>query len=258
MSQCVAVIPARMAASRLPGKPLLDIHGTPMIVRVARIAQQAACVDRVIVATDDERIRQAVKDAGFKAWMTDPDHQTGTDRIAEVARELDAPIVINVQGDEPMLKPETIDAAAEPVLADPSIRMGTCVTPIRTTAEIFEPSCVKVIVDRQGFAQYFSRSPIPFVRDGEFTAEAFDVNAPGAPVFYKHIGIYVYRRDFLLEFTQMAPGRYEKAERLEQLRALEAGVRISAPVVDQDVISVDTPAELDRVRELLSGGGVDE
>jgi len=212
-----------------------------MIEHVYRRAAAARTVSRVIVATDDQRIADAVAAFGGDAVMTSPSHQSGTDRLAEVAAALDCGIVVNVQGDEPVLPPETIDAAVEPLLADASLEMSTLRRRIVDRAEHENPHVTKVVVDRDDFALYFSRAPIPFTRAGQ----------PPAPA-WAHIGLYVYRRDTLLRVASLPQTANERAEALEQLRALEHGIRIKAVKTAYASIGVDTPEDLVRVRALLA------
>lgn len=217
-----AVIPARYASTRFPGKPLADIHGKPMIQMVYERASRSELVDRVIVATDDERIRRAVQDFGGEVVMTKADHSTGTDRLAEAAREIETDLIVNVQGDEPLIEPRMIDAAVEPLLGDPRIRMGTVMCAIESVEEYLSSNVVKVVTDLDGFALYFSRAPIPHPRDfaQDLAAHFHRITA------FKHIGLYVYRKDFLLSYPDLPPTNLENLEKLEQLRALEHGVKI--------------------------------
>lgn len=250
----VAIIPARFASTRLPGKPLSDIHGKTMIERVHGRARAAATVDRVLVATDDERIAAAVRGFGGEAVMTSPLHATGTDRLAEAARGIEAEVVVNVQGDEPMLDPAGIDAAVRALLDDPSLPMATLSLPLRSAEEMLAPSVVKVVADARGDALYFSRSPIPHVRlgassDPRAAAEA----AVARALARKHVGLYAYRREALLRFASLDPSPLEQAEGLEQLRALHHGMRIRVvPVDGEGGVAVDTPEDLERVRALLA------
>lgn len=239
----VAIIPARYQSSRLPGKPLADIAGRPMIEHVYRRAEASPVIDAVVVATDDERVRAAVEAFGGIAWMTRADHRSGSDRLAEVAAGLACELVVNIQGDEPLLAPEMIAEALEPVAACSSVPMGTLCRRIDDPADLVNPNVVKVVRDRQGFALYFSRAAIPYSR----VSGGRDAGAAR-----KHIGLYVYRREFLLEFARLAPTPLEEAESLEQLRALEHGFRILAPETSHDSIGVDTPEDLERVRKLMS------
>jgi len=227
----IAIIPARYDSSRLPGKALAEIGGLPMIVRVWRQARQARTLERVIVATDDERIADAIRAAGGEAEMTASSHQSGTDRIAEVAERVHAEIYLNVQGDQPFIAPEDLDALSAPTLA----------TPIIDDEEWYNPNKVKVVCDARGDALYFSRSPIPFARDG---------GIPG--VARRHIGVYAYRRDFLMAFAALEPGVIEQIEKLEQLRALERGYRIRVVASVAPSLEVDTAADLARANQVAA------
>jgi 3-deoxy-manno-octulosonate cytidylyltransferase (CMP-KDO synthetase) len=240
--QVVAVIPARFASTRFPGKPLAEIDGQPMIEHVYRRAGAASTVSRVIVATDDLRIAKRVAEFGGQVRLTKPTHLTGTDRLAEVAETLDCDIVVNVQGDEPLIDPRAIDQAVAPLIADPSVPMATLYRRITQSAELDDPNVVKLVVDRGGFALYFSRAPIPFTRNPR----------GGWPPMYRHIGLYAYRRSTLLVLANLEPTPLERAESLEQLRALEHGIRIKAVETVYDSISVDTPRDLEEVRRLLA------
>jgi 3-deoxy-manno-octulosonate cytidylyltransferase (CMP-KDO synthetase) len=238
----IAIIPARYQSSRLPGKALADIGGHPMIEHVYRRASAASSVSSVLVATDDERILEAVRAFGGTACLTSPDHPSGTDRLAEVIAQLGSEIVVNVQGDEPLIDPAMIDEAIEPLLADPMVVMSTLRKRIDDEGELLNPNVTKVVVDRDGYALYFSRAAIPFTRAGHPRAAA-----------WRHIGLYVYRRDCLLQLAGLPPSALERSEGLEQLRALEHGIRILAVETTHDSIGVDTPADLDRVRRLVAG-----
>jgi 3-deoxy-manno-octulosonate cytidylyltransferase (CMP-KDO synthetase) len=242
--QTVAVIPARFASSRLPGKPLADIGGRPMIEHVYRRAADARGVDAVVVATDDPRIAEAVERFGGIVRLTRPDHRTGTDRVAEVAADLACEVILNVQGDLPVIEPDMIREVLEPFQADPTVRMSTLRQVVKDPADLVRPQVVKVVVDRQGDALYFSRAAIPFRRD--------DGRAQTGACVYKHIGLYGFRRDFLLAFAALPPTPLEQAESLEQLRALEHGVRIRTVATRYDSIEVDTPEDLERVRRLVA------
>jgi 3-deoxy-manno-octulosonate cytidylyltransferase (CMP-KDO synthetase) len=245
-SGVVAIVPARYESTRLPGKPLALIDGKPMIQHVYERASGIALVQRVLVATDDARIAAAVRDFGGEVVMTSAAHQSGTDRIAEVAQALDAEIVVNVQGDLPFLEAPMIAAALALMRAEPSLPMATLKSAIHEPAELLNPNVVKVVTDRNGYALYFSRSPLPYRRDdGDLRRAQGEREVLG----YRHIGLYVYRRDFLLTFARLAPTPLEQAERLEQLRALEWGFRIRvAETTDPVGIEVDTPADLERAR----------
>ena len=237
----VAVIPARFSSTRLPGKPLADIHGRPMIEHVYRRASEATSLERVIVATDDLRVFEAVRAFGGQVLMTSPHHRTGSERVAEVAAQLDADLIVNVQGDEPLLAPSMIDDAVAACVADPSLGMSTVRYRISDPAEVASPAVVKVVVDVQGRALYFTRAAVPFLRD------------PGTPaVWYKHVGLYVYRRAFLLAFAALPPTPLELSESLEQLRALEHGHAIMTVESRYEALGVDTPDDLERVRRLLA------
>jgi 3-deoxy-manno-octulosonate cytidylyltransferase (CMP-KDO synthetase) len=240
-----AIIPARYASTRLPGKPLADIAGKPMVRRVYERAKMARLVDEVWVATDDQRVYDAVKEFGGSVIMTSPDHPSGTDRLAEAAGKIQADIYVNVQGDEPLIPPELIDAAVEPLLAEPLLNMATAAREISSQDEIADPSVVKVVLDEGGYALYFSRAPIPFHRD---------IWTGGAVVggnCLKHIGLYVYRRDFLLKYAKIPPTALEQTEKLEQLRALGHGERIKVVITKLESIGVDTPEDLNRVIRLI-------
>jgi 3-deoxy-manno-octulosonate cytidylyltransferase (CMP-KDO synthetase) len=237
----VGIIPARFASTRLPGKPLLADTGRPLIGHVVDAARRSTRLTRIIVATDDSRIWEAVTRLGGEAMMTRADHPSGTDRVAEVIAAIpDAEIVVNLQGDEPEIAGETLDLVASLLVDDPSIPMATIATPIRDPATYYDPSCVKVVVSSNGRALYFSRSPIPNVRD-----VGFDVLAE-PPQALLHLGLYAYRRDFLLKLAKMPPSPLERLERLEQLRVLEAGYSIAVGIVDDPGAGIDTPEEYRR------------
>jgi 3-deoxy-manno-octulosonate cytidylyltransferase (CMP-KDO synthetase) len=240
----LAVIPARYASSRFPGKPLAPIAGQPMIKRVVERVKRAERVSRVVVATEDERIRAAVEGFGGEAVMTRRDHRTGTDRVAEVAAHISAAIYVNVQGDEPLIDPATIDAVVGEMAEDESVQIGTPCTAILEAKDIMDPNVVKVVRDFDGNAMYFSRAPIPWVRD---TSQKVEVR------HWKHIGLYAFRREALLEFPTLPPGELERVEHLEQLRWLENGFRIRVVETDYDAVSVDVPADVERVEKLLIG-----
>jgi 3-deoxy-manno-octulosonate cytidylyltransferase (CMP-KDO synthetase) len=238
-----AIIPARYGSTRFEGKALADICGKPMIQHVYERTMRASLVSDVVVATDDERIFTAVKGFGGRAEMTLKSHETGTDRLAEVAGRCDSDIIVNVQGDEPLIEPDMIDEAIEPLTADGSLVMSTLKSRIQTLHDFLSPNVVKVVTDWEGFALYFSRSPLPNFRDkwNDLKDEKF---ASGKLLCYKHVGLYVYRRDFLLQYSQMSPTYLELAEKLEQLRVLENGYRIKVVETAHDSIGVDTPADL--------------
>jgi 3-deoxy-manno-octulosonate cytidylyltransferase (CMP-KDO synthetase) len=242
-SRVVAMIPARFESTRLPGKPLALIQGKPMIQHVYERTRAVDLVDRVLVATDDARIAAAVRDFGGDVVMTSPEHQSGTDRIAEAARDLDADVVVNVQGDLPFLEAQMVRATVALMRGAPTVPMATVKAPIRDPQEMGNPNVVKVVTDRDGYALYFSRSPLPYWRDV----------ANDGVLGYKHIGLYAYRRDFLLRFARLAPTPLERAEKLEQLRALEWGFRIKVAEATGAGIEVDTPQDLERARALAAG-----
>jgi len=251
----VAIVPARFASNRLPGKPLLEIAGIPMICWVVERALSAESVAKVIVATDDIRVFEAVKSAGYDAAMTSPDHTSGTDRLAEVAGSLDAEIIVNVQGDEPLIAPETIDRAVRALLDDELCPMSSTWEPIENSHDVLSPDVVKVVIDEDEHALYFSRSPIPYPREivrQHGSLEAAFANEPGLKArFKKHTGLYVYRREFLLQFASWPPSALEQLESLEQLRALERGVKIKVVESCSASIGVDTAEDLERVRQLV-------
>ncbi|HWW92027.1 MAG TPA: 3-deoxy-manno-octulosonate cytidylyltransferase [Vicinamibacteria bacterium] len=250
----VAIIPARFGSTRLPGKPLSEIHGRTMIEHVHERVRRARCLDRILVATDDERIAAAVRGFGGEAVMTSPRHPTGTDRLAEAVKGTDAAIVVNVQGDEPLLDPAGIDAAVQALLGDPSLPIATLSLPLLDVEEMLLPSVVKVITDREGNAMYFSRSPVPHVRSSDLRGAAEGAIARG--LARKHVGLYAYRREALLRFASLPPTPLEEAEGLEQLRALEHGMRIRVvPMSGEPALAVDTPQDLERVRALLGRKG---
>ncbi len=237
--KATVIIPARYGSTRLAAKPLADLCGKPMIQHVYEQAIRASWVDRVTVATDDPRIVDAVKSFGGQVVMTAGHHQTGTDRISEVADQSMAQVIMNLQGDLPLLVPEMLDQLIEQFGKGDAV-MGTLKREITSADELYNPNVVKVVTDAKGYALYFSRSPIPYVRDVKMTGK-----------HYKHYGVYIYRRDFLKIFTQLPPSPLEQMEKLEQLRALENGYRIQVVETQHDSIEVDTPEDLEKVRELL-------
>ena len=241
----IAVIPARFDSTRFPGKPLADLAGRPMIEHVYRRAAATPGVDRVIVATDDERVRQAVERFGGEAVMTSARHRSGTDRLAEVAASLTCDVVVNVQGDEPLIAPEAIGAAVAALVGSPEVEITTLRRRLVDPAEYASPHVVKVVVDRRGDALYFSRAAIPHERGGH--------GQRPPPGTYKHVGLYAYRRTCLLALAALEPTPLELAESLEQLRALEHGLRIRTVETVHDTIGVDTPEDLEHVRRLLAG-----
>jgi 3-deoxy-manno-octulosonate cytidylyltransferase (CMP-KDO synthetase) len=242
----LAIIPARFGSSRLPGKPLASIAGKPMIQHVVERVRRAQLVKSILVATDDERIERAVEGFGGHAILTRPDHRTGTDRVAEVAAHVDAEIYVNIQGDEPLIDPDTVDAVVSAMLEDESVQIATPCTAITQPNEIMDPNIVKVARDFDGNGLYFSRAPIPWVRDTKTTVAARH---------WKHIGLYAFRRETLLEFPTLPPGELEHIEQLEQLRWLENGFRIRTVETDYGAVSVDVPADIERVEKLLREQG---
>ncbi len=240
----VAIVPARYASTRFPGKPLTMIGGLTMIERVYRQASLSRNLNGVIVATDDQRIADVVIGFGGTVVMTRDDHRSGTDRLAEVAQRFpDIDVIVNVQGDEPLIDPHTIDSAIKPLQEDSSILMSTIAAPITDLAEVTSPDVVKVVLDGDGFALYFSRSAIPHYRDAP----------PEGQTYLAHVGLYVYRRECLLQLAQLSPTPLEQAESLEQLRALENGIRIKVVTGKYRSLAVDRPADIVNVERALSG-----
>ncbi len=246
--KAVVIIPARYGATRFPGKPLALLRGKPIIQWVYERAKGATLIEDVIVATDHQEILNRVYSFGGKAVMTSRDHASGTDRIAEVAKDLMCDIIINVQGDEPFIRPEMIDHTVE-LLKDSRASISTLARRIEDKEELRDPNVVKVVFDKEGFALYFSRSPIPYYRDRWRGPDFMEVG-DGIEV-YKHIGIYGYRREVLLRISEMPQSRLERAERLEQLRALEEGLRIKVGITTHNTIGIDTLEDLKRAEELL-------
>jgi 3-deoxy-manno-octulosonate cytidylyltransferase (CMP-KDO synthetase) len=239
LKRAAAVIPVRYQSSRFPGKPLALILGKPMIQRVYAGVREASLVDRVIVATDDERILEVAKSFGAEAVLTSGAHNSGMERAAEVAQIIDNNIIINVQGDEPLVTGGLVDSLVE-ALQDESVRMASLMAKVFDLDLLTNPNINKVVTDQEGFALYFSRSPVPY--------QASDF-------FYQHIGIYGYKKDFLVEFAKMKPSRLERLEKLEQLRALENGFRIKMVEASSPTLSVDTPSDIIKVEEFLRKKG---
>ena len=238
----IVVIPSRYASTRLPGKPLLPLAGKPMVQHVYERAKRAQTVHRVIVATDDQRIMDAVMAFGGEARMTRSDHRTGTERIAEVAAHEPGDVFVNVQGDEPLIDPVAIDTAVGALLEEPQAQISTVATPIRHAGDIMDPNVVKTVLDFDGNALYFSRAPIPWIRD---TQQKVHVK------YWKHLGLYVFQREALLEFPTLPQGELERIEQLEQLRWLENGWKIRVAEVAHDAVSVDVPEDVARVEKLM-------
>jgi len=236
----IGVIPARMGSTRFPEKIISDIKGKPMIQRVWEAARKAETISEIFVATDHVRIYNIVRDFGGNAIMTSIKHKSGTDRIAEAIRKLKADIIVNIQGDEPLIRPDVLDSAVLPFYEDKNLEMSTLVCKVADRRLMDDPNIVKVAITKDGYALYFSRSPIP----SQARAEKFDY-------FYKHIGVYVYRKEYLLKYVKMPQSRLEKMEKLEQLRALENGCRIKAVLTKFDTVPVDTPEDLKNVLRLM-------
>lgn len=245
-SKAIVVIPARYASARFPGKPLAPIAGRPMIQHVFERAKRAKGASRVVIATDDERIAAAVKNFGGEAVMTRADHRSGTDRVAEVAAHIHGEIYLNLQGDWPLVDPSAIEGVIEALQADDSVSIATSCVPISRPAEIMDPNIVKVAMDFDENALYFSRAPIPWVREAK---------APVSAQHFKHIGLYGFRREALLEFPTLPPGELERLEQLEQLRWLENGYKIRVVECAHETASVDAPADVARIEELLRQRG---
>lgn len=240
----LGVIPARFASTRFPGKALATLDGKPILQHVYERASQARYLSALVIATDDERIASAARAFSAPVRMTRSDHVSGTDRVAEAASADPAEVVVNIQGDEPLIDPAAIDAAVLALLNGDSIPMSTLKKRIEHPDEIANPNVVKVVTARNGDAIYFSRSPIPHYRGGEGAA-------PADQPHFKHIGLYVYRRQFLLSYSDLPVGPLERAEKLEQLRALENGYRIKVAETEYESLGVDTPEDLERVSSLL-------
>jgi 3-deoxy-manno-octulosonate cytidylyltransferase (CMP-KDO synthetase) len=252
----VAVIPSRFGSSRLPGKPLLEIANKPMVLHVVERTLCARNVSRVVVATDDNRIKEVIESAGFEAMMTSTEHRSGSDRLAEVAERITtADFFVNVQGDEPLISPLTVERVVDALLTNAKVEMATASEEITDPQDVLSHDVVKVVVDQQGMALYFSRSPIPFLRDAVRDYHGLKAALEREPWllkrFRKHTGIYAYRRNFLFEFSRWSQTALEISESLEQLRAIERGVRIAVVEADGSSIGVDTEEDLDQVRRLL-------
>lgn len=249
--KAVGIIPARYASTRLEGKVLLDIAGKPMIRHVYERASQSPSLSEVLVATDDERIAEVVRGFRGEVRMTSPHHLSGTDRVAEAASQLSADIIVNIQGDEPLICPSMIEDALLPLVEGSDAHMSTLCRRITQAQEVFDPNVVKVVMNQYGFALYFSRSPIPFHRD-LWKGPVSSPQKARVALGYKHFGLYAYRRDFLFRFSALPPSPLEKIEQLEQLRALEHGFRIRVVETEEETIGVDTEEDLRRVRAFLA------
>lgn len=240
----LAVIPARYGSTRFPGKPLALLKNKPVIQHVYEQVKKAKSISEIIVATDDDRIVHAVKSFGGKAMLTNPKVQSGTERVAEVAGSRTTDVIINVQGDEPLIRGEQIDQVADFLIRHKDVPMASLMVPLTNKEDLNNPNVVKVVVDKDGYALYFSRSPIPFERTN-------GTMAVSSKLCYKHIGLYGYQRDFLMKFPSLKPTTLEQAEQLEQLRALEHGYRIKLLETAQDTVGIDTPEDLQRVEQYL-------
>ena len=240
----LTVVPARYASTRFPGKIIAPLAGKPLVYQTYLRARQAKLVSEALIATDDQKVVDALAPFDVRVVMTRVDHASGTDRIAEVAEHTDAEIIVNVQGDEPLLSPEIIDETIQPLLHQPDVVMSTARRLITDPADLDDTNVVKVVCDLNGHALYFSRECIPHIRD------AADRTAR-PPCHWQHVGLYVYRRDFLLKFAQMPLSPLEKLEKLEQLRVLENGYKIAVVDTEYEAVGVDTPADLERVRRLM-------
>lgn len=238
----IGVIPARFSSTRFEGKVLADISGKPLIQHVWERAKQARALDELIIACDDELVAEAARKFGAKVVMTSKAHTCGTDRVSEVVNPLEVKIVVNIQGDEPLIHPTMIDSVAGALMNDKDISMATLMKKIDDPALVSDPNVVKVVVDKNNFALYFSRSPIPYRPDNSEVKE---------PLYYKHIGLYGYTKDFLFTYKNLLPSRLEKTECLEQLRVLEEGFRIKVIETKYDTLGVDTPEDLEKVRRYL-------
>lgn len=239
----IGVIPARYSSTRFEGKVLADILGKPMIQRVWERAKQARTLDDVIIACDNERVADTAKRFGAKVVFTAKEHSCGTDRISQVINPIDVKIVVNIQGDEPLIQPMMIDSVAQALLDDKKISMATIMKRIENAEELCDPNVVKVVVDKNNFALYFSRAPIPYLAKNSTSA---------SPIFYKHIGLYSYTKDFLFTYKNLPVSNLEKIEQLEQLRVIEGGFRIKVIETKFDTVGVDTPQDLEKVKEWLN------
>ena len=245
----MGVIPARYGSSRLPGKALVDLQGKPLLYHVYKRSCRAQSLNRVIIATDDERIHSAAQRFGAEVVMTGKHHRSGTDRIFEAVQNVTAEIVVNIQGDEPLIDSRAIDQTVNLLLDDPAANMATLKGPIHQMNDCLNPNIVKVVTDENGYALYFSRSPIPYRRKQKAVSD----KSNQIENVYSHIGLYAYRREFLTEFVKWPPSLLEKMEDLEQLRALEHGARIKVGLTEDHVFGVDTPEDLERIRKLVEG-----
>jgi len=249
----IGVIPSRYASQRLPAKPLVDLDGKPMVQRVYEQAKKSRLLDRVVVATDDVRIEEAVRGFGGDVMLTSQEIKSGSDRVAAVALHMEGDIFVNIQGDEPLMAPEMIDQGVRLLLDNTSAPVGTLIRQISSYEELLNPNVVKVVLNNSGYALYFSRAAVPYVRGETDRSRWLEWHT-----FYKHIGLYIYQRKFLMQYAQLPISQLEKAEKLEQLRILEAGYKMITGITAYDSISIDTPEDVDRVIKLLrqtSSGG---
>lgn len=242
----IGIIPARYGSTRFEGKVLADLGGKPVIQHVYERAKQAKLLDELIVACDDERVKNVVSKFGGKAILTSPDQPTGTDRLTEVVNPIDVKVVVNIQGDEPFVQPTMIDNIVLELLNNPKTGMATIIKRIEDEKDLYDPNIVKVVIDKNGFALYFSRNFIPFIRNKDSAKSVLETY-----VFYKHIGLYGYTKDFLFTFKNLPESNLEEAEKLEQLRVLEHGYKIKTIVTKFDTVGIDTPEDLERAKELL-------
>ncbi|MFH1594360.1 MAG: 3-deoxy-manno-octulosonate cytidylyltransferase [Candidatus Omnitrophota bacterium] len=260
--RAIGIIPARWKSSRFEGKILANLLGKPMIQHVWERSKESRMLDDLIVATDSEEVIKVVESFGGKALYTSKDQPSGTDRIAEVVNPIDTEIIINIQGDEPLIHHTMIDSLAESLLEDKTIPMATVIKRITDKKEILNPNVVKAVIDKDGYALYFSRSPIPYLRKDEDHHSILDVQSwlsHHQPVdafqnYYKHIGIYAYTKDFIYTYTNLPKSKLEEMEKLEQLRALEGGFRIKTVLTEFDTVGVDTPEDLKKVEDMLRRG----
>jgi 3-deoxy-manno-octulosonate cytidylyltransferase (CMP-KDO synthetase) len=244
----IGLIPARFASTRLMGKPLASIGGKPMIQHTYENSLKSKLLNKVVVAVDDEKVAQVIKDFGGTAIMTPKDVTTGSDRIAIAARQIEGVrIIVNIQGDEPFIQGEMIDQAIEPLLFDSSVQITTLAKRIESTEELKSPAIVKVVFDYQNYAMYFSRSPIPYVREARTNLDRITKSD-----IYKHIGLYAFRKDALIKFTSLEETDLERSEKLEQLRMLENGMKIKVVETEFETLAVDTPEDLERARNYYS------
>ncbi len=263
--RAIGVIPARFSSTRFEGKVLAKIYDKPLIQYVYENARRAKLLDDLVVATDDQRVMEAVKEFGGKALLTAKEHKSGTDRLKEVVDPIDVKVVVNIQADEPLIHPTMIDDVVRALLDQPAIKIATILKKIEVGNEITDSNVVKVVFDKNAFALYFSRAPIPYKSNYELPscakafpfARASEDKSEGRPVanYYKHIGLYAYSKDFLSAFTNLPVSILEEAERLEQLRALENGYRIKVIETNYETLAVDTPEDLETVKEKLAPPG---